>query len=410
MKEISMKNDSFCIYGAGIVATSIYKAIKTLYGKQPLSFIVSDSELSKKSTTPEKIDSIPVIGLSEWQERQQGEYCKHVTLKYIVAVPEVHHAVIMKSLLEKGVHKEDVILITGDMENKLMEEYFWLKHSEQGKYGQGARTVKAVLDKTFQDKAYLEKKNCDIIFKDDAHIGDAAKEEKAVSIEVFQAKCHVDKPLTTSIVMPDYIVPIQAGTVFADKKIAAVQDNVGDNISHKNRNYCELTASYYAWKNSKADYKGLCHYRRIFDITEEQMQRLLGMEDKWDVILPYPSIHYPDISTQHVRYIGKEDWKAMMQALEEKAPEYYRAYLEAVANGEQQFLNYNMLIAKKKIFDDYCNFLFEVLARTEELTIPKGENRADRFAGYMGENLTTIYFLKNREHLKILYAGKKWLV
>lgn len=409
MKEISMKNDSFCIYGAGIVATSIYKAIKTLYGKQPLSFIVSDSELSEKSTTPEKIDSIPVIGLSEWQERQQGEYCKHVTLKYIVAVPEVHHAVIMKSLLEKGVHKEDVILITGDMENQLMEEYFWLKHSEQGKYGQGARTVKAVLDKTFQDKAYLEKKNCDIIFKDDAHIGDA-KEEKAVSIEVFQAKCHVDKPLTTSIVMPDYIVPIQVGTVFADKKIAAVQDNVGDNISHKNRNYCELTASYYAWKNSKADYKGLCHYRRIFDITEEQMQRLLGMEDKWDVILPYPSIHYPDISTQHVRYIGKEDWKAMMQALEEKAPEYYRAYLEAVANGEQQFLNYNMLIAKKKIFDDYCNFLFEVLARTEELTIPKGENRADRFAGYMGENLTTIYFLKNREHLKILYAGKKWLV
>lgn len=410
MKEISMKNDSFCIYGAGIVATSIYKAIKTLYGKQPLSFIVSDSELSKKSTTPEKIDSIPVIGLSEWQERQQGEYCKHVTLKYIVAVPEVHHAVIMKSLLEKGVHKEDVILITGDLENQLMEEYFCLKHSEQRKYGQGARTIKTVLDKTFQNKAYSEKRNCDIFFKDDAHIGDAAKEEKTVSIEVFQAKCHVDKPLTTSIVMPEYVIPIQVGTVFADKKIAAVQDNVGDNISHKNRNYCELTASYYAWKNSKADYKGLCHYRRIFDITEEQMQCLLGLEDKWDVILPYPSIHYPDISAQHVRYIGKADWKAMLQALEETAPEYYQAYLEAVANGEQQFLNYNMLIAKKKIFDDYCNFLFEVLVRTEELTIPKGENRADRFAGYMGENLTTIYFLKNREHLKILYAGKKWLV
>lgn len=410
MKEISMKNDSFCIYGAGIVATSIYKAIKTLYGKQPLSFIVSDSELSKKSTTPEKIDSIPVIGLSEWQERQQGEYCKHVTLKYIVAVPEVHHAVIMKSLLEKGVHKEDVILITGDLENQLMEEYFCLKHSEQRKYEQGARTIKAVLDKTFQDKAYSEKRNCDIFFKDDAHIGDAAKEEKTVSIEVFQAKCHVDKPLTTSIVMPEYVIPIQVGTVFADKKIAAVQDNVGDNISHKNRNYCELTASYYAWKNSKADYKGLCHYRRIFDITEEQMQCLLGLEDKWDVILPYPSIHYPDISAQHVRYIGKADWKAMLQALEETAPEYYQAYLEAVANGEQQFLNYNMLIAKKKIFDDYCNFLFEVLVRTEELTIPKGENRADRFAGYMGENLTTIYFLKNREHLKICYAGKIWLV
>ena len=56
-----------------------------------------------------------------------------------------------------------------------------------------------------------------------------------------------------------------------------------------------------------------------------------------------------------------------------------------------------MLIAKREVFDDYCDFLFSVLERTEELALPKGAERADRFAGYLGENLTTIYFRKNKD-------------
>lgn len=78
-------------------------------------------------------------------------------------------------------------------------------------------------------------------------------------------------------------------------------------------------------------------------------------------------------------------------------------------DGGQRFFNFNMLIAKAAVFDNYCSFLFRVLGRAEALVTSGDRERLDRFAGYMGENLTTIYFLKNRDKLKIVYAGKRWL-
>ena len=44
-------------------------------------------------------------------------------------------------------------------------------------------------------------------------------------------------------------------------------DNQGDNISARNKSYCELTTQYWAWKNQEADYYGFCHYRRIFNFN-----------------------------------------------------------------------------------------------------------------------------------------------
>ena len=52
-----------------------------------------------------------------------------------------------------------------------------------------------------------------------------------------------------------------------------IGDDTGDNISHLNRYFCELTGIYWAWKNydklGNPDYIGFSHYRRhlIFDET-----------------------------------------------------------------------------------------------------------------------------------------------
>ncbi|MDE7131950.1 MAG: DUF4422 domain-containing protein [Lachnospiraceae bacterium] len=395
----------FCIYGAGIVASSAYMAIQTLYNRNPLFFLVSDPKDQDgiKEQIPAEIDGIVVKTLSEWAGEVQGITPELETPQYyLIATPEAHHDAIKATLLSSKtvvIKAEQVILFTSELENRLMEEYY--------RKAEGCTTALSIIAK---DRVYEKNKEGNAVEKADIEAYDPISESKVLSIQVFQAKSHIDKQLCSQSTVASYIYPIQVGAALTDRQLVDLQDNQGDNISAKNRNYCELTATYYAWKHSHAAYKGICHYRRIFDISEQQMQRLLEMKREWDVILPYPSIHYPNISAQHSRYVKEADWNAMLRALEEVAPEYLGAYKKSVAAGEQFFHNFNMLIAKAPVFDDYCDFLFSVLNRTEELTTPKGWERADRFAGYLGENLTTIYFLKNRGKWKIAYVGKVWLI
>lgn len=58
-------------------------------------------------------------------------------------------------------------------------------------------------------------------------------------------------------------IPIHVGKDLTDLNLGIIGDNTGDNISSLNPNFCELTALYWMWKNSSADYLGLIHYRRF---------------------------------------------------------------------------------------------------------------------------------------------------
>lgn len=382
---------SFYIYGAGIVATSIYHAIEKLYNLTPKAFLVSNKE-----GNPSRIGGVPVLALSEIEVADNN-------IQYLIATPEIHHVAIADSLRQLGIGEEQLVFVDNHLENTLMRAYYCSL--------QEFTTISELLQDNEKDGVVTVEQgitNQDSTKQDMTEQNNTEQDSMMRDIAVYQAKCHVDKPLQNNLPIPEYVQPIQVGASLTDEVIAEIRDNVGKNISHKNGNYCELTATYYAWKNSQVQYKGLCHYRRIFDVSEKQMQTLLSKYEDVDVILPYPSIHYPDISGQHKRYVSEGDWNAMLQAMEEVAPEYYATYIAALSKG-RFFYNYNMLIAKREVFDDYCRFLFSVLERTEELTTPKGWERADRFAGYLGENLTTLYFRKNRDKLKIVHAGKLWL-
>lgn len=455
MADKEMTNSTFCIYGAGIVAASIYTAIRELYHKSPLFFLVSDfggrgGLLGASKECQSKLDGIAVKTLSEW--RAQLESCtedgasgaqfskmsisdepdtsvsgkpdisafekpdtsasgKSVTDEsvlpdfYLIAVPEIHHQDIAGTLLSLDFPKieaSQLVFVTSALENQLMEKYYSVRED--------CVTVHSLLSESRMAHGLGKKEDR----KD-------WQNARLPSIQVFQVKSHMDKPLRHQPLYPGksnndedegYLYPIQAGAALTTQAIADIRDDGGENISEKNRNYCELTATYYAWKNSHADYKGICHYRRIFDIDEKQMQELLSERnaEDWDVILPYPSIYYPNLSSEHRRYVSESDWQAALRALEEAAPDYLEVYEELIAAGERRFYNFNMLIAKTPVFDDYCKFLFRALERAESYVTPKEHERADRFAGYLGENLTTLYFLKNRNRIRCVYAGKIWLV
>lgn len=71
---------------------------------------------------------------------------------------------------------------------------------------------------------------------------------------------------------------------------------------------------------------GLFHYRRFLDLTDDDLLHMKN--ENVDVVLPYPTVHEPDIREHHSRYIAESDWDAMLQALRELKREYAKERIE----------------------------------------------------------------------------------
>ena len=232
-------------------------------------------------------------------------------------------------------------------------------------------------------------------------------------LHIFMAKFYKDKPLSTAYRIPEWVTPIQVGAALCEERVAEILDCDGDNISGKNVNYSELTALYWIWKNrlmqnssdAGNEFYGLSHYRRLLELSEDDRMRLV--DNNVDVVLPYPMPYEPNIEMHHKRYLADGDWDALVAALTELQPEY-ADYLPQVL--QQQYLyHYNIMLARKSVLADYCEWLFPILERVEDLSVPRGCDRQDRYIGYMGETLATLYFMMNKDKLNITYAGCRFL-
>lgn len=349
-----MKKEEIAIYGARMVAMSIYHAIRRLYPDcKVISFLVSD-----KKGNQDFIDGIPVVALKDFRRRN---------IKILIAAQDNYHEEIAAALEEKDM--KDYIKIDGQTEAELMERYY--KETEKFSF-----------------------------------LHDLKKGEKRSDVAVYISKFHNDRPIGNSFKMADWMHPIQSGAALTDCSVCELKDNTGENISNKNGNYSELSSMYWIGKHGDAEYLGLFHYRRLLELSEEDLYRL--SENEVDVVLAYPAVYYPNILTHHQYYLNDGDWVAMKQAVRELEPEYAAAMPEIFK--KKFFYNHNILIARKEIFQNYCNWLFPILERTEELSEPKGNERADRYIGYLGENLTTLYFMYHKKDLNIVYTGRRMLL
>lgn len=233
------------------------------------------------------------------------------------------------------------------------------------------------------------------------------------NMHVFMAKFYKDRTLTGRYELPEWITPIQVGAVLCGDRVANLLDCDGEHISEKNGNYSELTALYWVWKNrlihgsfnEEYEYYGLAHYRRILDLTEDDLLRLAANEV--DAVLPYPMPYEPNMEAHHERYLKREDWEAVRAAVSELQPKYALAFPKILS--QRFFYNYNLVLARKEVLRAYCEWLFPILERVEELSVPKGAKRSDRYIGYIGETLTTLYFMYQKENLHIVHAGCRFL-
>ena len=223
-----------------------------------------------------------------------------------------------------------------------------------------------------------------------------------------------------------------------------IGDDTGDNISDKNREYCELTGIYWAWKNydklANPDYIGFMSYRRFlifneyeYDIYKQNNETKayrevwtnstenftdkygLNLEtiskyiQKYDLILPMQS-ELKLVNTNSVREdwiknisgVNVEDYDKMVEYICKNYPEYKDYILEQRDSSRRYF--YNLFIIRKDIFFDYCDFLFSVLEKLDKIIDTSNYSiNGKRTLAYLGEALFDLYMRKLTNEANIKY-------
>lgn len=224
--------------------------------------------------------------------------------------------------------------------------------------------------------------------------------------------------------MPDdpMYLPVHVGAA-GKESIGYQRDDEGENISSKNANYCELTGLYWAWKNLQADYIGLAHYRRHFSNgnkfgdKKEKVINTAQMEQKLKdtaVLLPTPRNYW--IETNYSQYAHAHhaiDLDTTREILKEMYPQYIAAWDSSMKKTTGH--RFNMFVMKKELFDQYCEWMFDLLFELEKrLDISTYNKNDSRVFGFVSERLLDIWLETNGIQYKdtgyVFMESQNWLI
>jgi Domain of unknown function (DUF4422) len=198
------------------------------------------------------------------------------------------------------------------------------------------------------------------------------------------------------------------------------RDDSGDNISHLNKYYCELTAYYWIWKNANPDFVGICHYRRYFNLLpnnrfsegwvdlaydestagllaqSQQKEKIEELLDVYDIIVPR---YWPtpfSLGESYVETQNSEDWRVFLEEVD-----FLFGRNNHPLRVENRNIYGNMLICDWRLFDLYCHQLFFVINRVfarigiyEEVPGKRYQNY--RYPGYLAERFLSAFIYAHR--------------
>lgn len=226
----------------------------------------------------------------------------------------------------------------------------------------------------------------------------------------------------------DIFLPIQVGAAISNLDLGMQRDDreegkTCDNISEKNKNYCELTAIYWAWKNisklyPNLEYIGLNHYRRYFDLTKSPLCQLYYQKINFlhkytldkvklvkilknnKIIIPSP-IHLPYrvIDNWMLNHYEK-DLRVIEDLIRTKYADYYESFVDVFYN-KNIFSPYNMFLMPIADFKNYAEWIFSILFDAERLIdISNYSDQQARLWGYLAERLMNVYLRRWHKECK----------
>lgn len=370
------------VFGAGQVACEVIHCLRA----EPYGLSIDYILVSDREGNPDQIMGISVLDL----EQAAGMVEKDAVI--VIATIEKYLDSICESLKKYGYFHMVPLTFESDRWSLVQGDYYGSLVKSQGKK---YRTMEEELG-----RGYLWESGAEREQGKHGKVGEGDN-----SVHIYRVRCHVDRALSEDLSRYSWEIPIQAGAALTDQRICDVRDDQGDNISHKNGQYCELTALYWIWKHDSSAYVGLCHYRRHFELDEEMLKRLAYSDI--DVVLTIPILNVPSVEEVYRHDHMGRDWDVMMEAVRTLAPDYAETAQELEKGNF--YYGYNMVIARKKILDDYCEWLFPILEYCEERCNVREGTYQKRYIGFLAERLMGIYFLRHEDDYKIAHVKKHFV-
>lgn len=267
------------------------------------------------------------------------------------------------------------------------------------------------------------------------------KENKNPSIKILVGYHKPAKLLKDEILTPIHLGRALATQASKDGEMSKedfewmcenmIGDDTGDNISHLNRYFCELTGIYWAWKNydklGNPNYIGFMHYRRhfIFDEKDDALyykttscsyyqskfykNSLFSLLKKYNFLTTNMHInkstvkeYYQEDGVKYGNHIAR-DFDVLAKTIKKIDKEFYNSFLHFSHFNVHMGIA-NMFIMDRDMFFAYCKLIFDILFQVHKKLIYMGRSEEEKRAiGFLSERLmgAFIYYSLSKRDIKI---------